>query len=100
MKFTRQDARELIKNMPDVDVRTLCEDLYADLLNRHAEAEQDTEEVTRRIASKSVTHGNITVNVSAGRGMELSPDQVSEIVARIQAKLVQQARRTRPHGFS
>lgn len=100
MKFTRADAHELTKNMPDADIRTLCEDLYADLLNRHAEAEQDVEEVTRRIASKSVTRGNTTVNVSAGRGMELSPDQVSEIAAKIQAKLAQQARRTRPHGFS
>ena len=100
MKFTRADARELIKNMPDVDVRTLCEDLYADLLNRHAEAEQDVEEVSRRIASKNVTHGNTTVNVSSSEMMQLSSAQMDEIVRKIQQKLIQQSRRTRPHGFT
>lgn len=97
MKFTRADAHELTKNMPDADIRLLCEDLYADLLNRQAETHEDASEVRRRI----MTHRNVTVNVStSGEAMKLSQAQVDEIVRKIQEKLIQQARRTRPHGFS
>ncbi len=106
MRYTEADAAERLSVLSDADVRTLAAQLYADLLNRHAEAAEDAAEVKRRILSglgktRSVTHGNVTVDVSTPAGeMRLSPDQVSEIVRKIQERLIQQSRRTRPHGFS